>query len=407
VEEEVDKCIECGFCEHKCPSRDITLTPRRRIVVRRALEQMKLRGEMKQFNQLVHEYQYDGLDTCAVDGLCATECPVDINTGDLVKRLRRESHSSFANNFATTVAKNFGIVESTVKFLIGTGVLVNSVFGRKAMTNITGGMKKIIPSFPRWMPAQAGPVKINGNKSIKPSFIYFATCITRSMGKSVDGGKSVIDSLLSVAAKSGIQVHVPVNIHGHCCGQPFSSKGFAAAASLTKNKTIEWLWEQTLNGELPVILDMSSCTHTLLDCRPYLDEENKKKYDKLSIIDSVDFIHDYAIEKLIIKNRKGSIALHPVCSLIKMKNAHKFIAVAKACSESANVPLYAGCCGMAGDRGMLFPELTRSATAPENAELSLKKYDGYYSSSKTCEMALSGDGSFIYESIVRLVDEVS
>lgn len=27
VEEEVDKCIECGYCEHKCPSRDITTTP--------------------------------------------------------------------------------------------------------------------------------------------------------------------------------------------------------------------------------------------------------------------------------------------------------------------------------------------------------------------------------------------
>ena len=38
VEEEVDKCIECGFCESLCPSRDLTLTPRQRIVVRRAME---------------------------------------------------------------------------------------------------------------------------------------------------------------------------------------------------------------------------------------------------------------------------------------------------------------------------------------------------------------------------------
>jgi len=407
VEEEVDKCIECGFCEHKCPSRDITLTPRRRIVVRRALEQMKLRGEKNQFDQLVKEYQYDGLDTCAVDGLCATECPVDINTGDLVKRLRRENHSSFANKFATVVAKNFGAVESTVKFLLRTGVLVNAVFGKKAMTNITGAIKTIIPAFPRWMPAQTGPVKMKNNNVDKPSFIYFATCITRSMGKSVDGGKSVIESLYSIAGKAGIRVEVPENIHGHCCGQPFSSKGFAAAASLTKNKTIEWLWAQTRQGEYPVILDMSSCTHTLLDCRPYLDEENKKRFDRLTIIDSVDFIHDHVIQRLTINNKKGSIALHPVCSLIKMKNAHKFIAVAKACAASADVPLYAGCCGMAGDRGMLFPELTRSATFFENAELSLKKYDGYYSSSKTCEMALTGDSTLIYESVLRLVDEVS
>ena len=28
----VDKCIECGFCEPKCPSRGLTLSPRQRIV---------------------------------------------------------------------------------------------------------------------------------------------------------------------------------------------------------------------------------------------------------------------------------------------------------------------------------------------------------------------------------------
>lgn len=27
----VDHCIECGFCESNCPSRDLTLTPRQRI----------------------------------------------------------------------------------------------------------------------------------------------------------------------------------------------------------------------------------------------------------------------------------------------------------------------------------------------------------------------------------------
>ena len=37
VEEEVDRCIECGFCESHCPSRDLTLTPRQRIVVRREM----------------------------------------------------------------------------------------------------------------------------------------------------------------------------------------------------------------------------------------------------------------------------------------------------------------------------------------------------------------------------------
>ena len=44
VEAEVDKCIECGYCEPKCPSRDLTLTPRQRIVVRREMQRLKDSG---------------------------------------------------------------------------------------------------------------------------------------------------------------------------------------------------------------------------------------------------------------------------------------------------------------------------------------------------------------------------
>src|SRR6185436_13829474 len=57
VEEEVDKCIECGFCEHNCPSRDVTTTPRRRIVVRRALQQLQKAGKKKQVRKLLKEYR--------------------------------------------------------------------------------------------------------------------------------------------------------------------------------------------------------------------------------------------------------------------------------------------------------------------------------------------------------------
>ena len=37
----VDRCIECGFCESNCPSRDITLTPRQRITTYREISRLK------------------------------------------------------------------------------------------------------------------------------------------------------------------------------------------------------------------------------------------------------------------------------------------------------------------------------------------------------------------------------
>ena len=88
-----------------------------------------------------------------------------------------------------------------------------------------------------------------------------------------------------------------------------------------------------------------------------------------------------------------------------MKTEHKFIRLAKHFADEVTIPKNAGCCGMAGDRGFLFPELTAAATKPEAKEVSEKKYEGYYSSTKTCEMAMSAAVKENYESILYLVDE--
>jgi len=106
-----------------------------------------------------------------------------------------------------------------------------------------------------------------------------------------------------------------------------------------------------------------------------------------------------------VVDRKGSVVLHPVCSLQKMDTQHKFTRLANHYALKVTVPIHAGCCGMAGDRGFLFPELTASATMAEALEVSRTKYDGYYSSTKTCEMAMSQAVNENYESILYLLDE--
>ncbi|UKJ07245.1 FAD-binding and (Fe-S)-binding domain-containing protein [Solitalea lacus] len=411
VEEEVDKCIECGYCEHKCPSRNLTMTPRRRIVVRRALQNLKKSGDSGSYQQLLQEYQYDGLDTCAVDGLCATACPVDINTGDLVKRLRRENHGDFSNSIALFSSKNFTTVSTLVKAGLTIGDGVNKVFGKTTMTNLTGAIKKVVPAMPLW----SEQLKVSNsasykNKSIQldngtVGVVYFPTCISRVMGASVDGKKNTIEAFMSVAHKVGITLHIPEEIEHTCCGQIYSSKGFAKAYEHKSNEMIEDIWRWTDGGKWPVVLDISSCTYTLHHCRSVLTEENKRKFDKLNIIDSVDFLADYVLPKAQIVKKKKEIVLHPVCSLQKMGLVGKFQSIANQLAESVTTPLSAGCCGMAGDRGFLFPELTKSATHIEAIEVKCKEYEGYYSSAKTCEMAMSEAVGKNYESIVYLLDE--
>ena len=88
-----------------------------------------------------------------------------------------------------------------------------------------------------------------------------------------------------------------------------------------------------------------------------------------------------------------------------MKITEKFINIAEHFSENVLVPKSASCCGTAGDRSFIYPELTASATKNEAKEVASKEFDGYYSSTKTCEMSMSEAVKENYESVLYLVDE--
>ncbi|WP_423146385.1 FAD-binding and (Fe-S)-binding domain-containing protein [Rubrolithibacter danxiaensis] len=411
VEEEVDRCMECGYCEHRCPSRDLTTTPRRRIVLRRELKKLKNKGDISNYKLLLDQYQYDGIDTCAVDGLCAIACPVNINTGDLIKRLRKENHSDFSNKIALLAAKKFGLAEWGARAALKFGFALNRVFGKNTMIHFTGGLKKIFPAFPQWSPQLSYPPDLSviknrsGVTDPKRTIVYFPACISRMMGSYKGKEKNILETFMSICDKTGIRVKVPENITGTCCSQIFSSKGYKDAYDYTVNKIVNFLWDASKEGSLPVVIDVSSCAFTLHHLRPALDDDNKFKFDRLTIMDSVDFLHDLVMPFAVIKQKKKDVVLHPVCSLEKLKTEDKFINLARHFAEQVSVPKYAGCCGMAGDRGFLFPELTASATQPEALEVNQKKYSGYYSSTKTCEMAMSAAVNENYESVLYLVDE--
>ncbi|WP_341837326.1 FAD-binding and (Fe-S)-binding domain-containing protein [Chitinophaga pollutisoli] len=409
VESEVDRCIECGYCEHRCPSRDLTATPRRRIVLRRALKNLELSGDKRQHRALAKAFRFEGLDSCAVDGLCATACPVDINTGDLVKRLRRENHSPAANTLALVIARQFKSVEWMVRNALRLGAKINATFGSGTMTGITQLLRKAIPALPVWPADARPPAKLRPNIHTSNSgkaVVYFPACISRAMGTYAGEKKDLMETFGSVCAKAGIDMIVPRDIYGSCCGQIFSSKGFLPAYAFTARKIMRQLWESTRQGALPVVTDVSSCAYTLKTMRGVLDEGDQLRFDQLTILDSVDFLHDMVVPVVGARANTRNIVLHPVCSLEKMKTQDKFIRVARHFANQVTVPKSAGCCGMAGDRGFLFPQLTLSATLQEAREVQSGTFDGCYSSTKTCEIALSEAVKANYMSILYLADEM-
>ena len=406
VEEEVDKCIECGFCEPSCPSRQFTASPRRRIVMRRVMENLKEEGKTEEYRKLSREFQFDGLDTCAVDGLCAVNCPVNINTGDLVKRLRVDEHSALANQTALGTARNFGALVSLLRWGLGTGHTLNRWLGKHTMERITTAARKISPAMPLWT-AQIPPAPVlKYRHDTDPDIVYFPACITRMMGTYAGKSKNLVETFYSVCDKAGLKSKVIQEVNSSCCSQIYSSKGFKDAYTFKANETVERMWHSSEEGRLPVVIDVSSCEYTLKHIYPVLTAENKTRYSKLTIWDSVEFLYKLVLPRVEARVRREKIVLHPVCSLEKMKTRELFIQIAEKFADEVVVPLNAGCCGMAGDRGFLVPGLTDSATLPEAEEVCTHTaVNGYFSSTKTCEMAMSQATGKDYESILYLVDE--
>jgi len=410
VEEEVDKCIECGYCESKCPSRDLTTTPRQRIVLRREMARLESgRGNRELLAALKTDFPYAALDTCAVDGLCATACPVGIDTGQLTKRFRRLRHSSAAQNMAGRVAGNFGTAEHAVRSALRLGHAVQSVFGAGAMTAITRVMATLTGhATPQWTADVPRPAKRRpATQRTGAQAVYFPSCISRVMGNlpGESADLSAMEAFVTVAGRAGVPVFIPEDVEGSCCGVPFSSKGYDQGHSIAVNAAINRFWEWSEKGQLPVVVDTSPCTYGLLSCRASLTPENQKKFDGLRILDGIAFVHDVLLPRLAIRRKAKSVALHPVCSVVKMNLSPKLESIARACSNRVVVPMNAGCCGFAGDRGFLFPELTESATRREAAEVLTAEHDGYFSSSRTCEIGMTRATRHLYRSFLFLLEE--
>lgn len=421
VEKEVDSCIECGWCENKCPSQGLTLTPRQRIVVRREITRVK--NAAKEGNtlanapfsawQLERDYDYYGLETCATDGMCATICPVHINTGDLVKLLRSEQHSDFAQDNARTVSRHFHAAETVAKLGVKAGRFLESVGASSLLDFASDVAAKVLDTrLPGWNENIGAPIHLPHTARQNADAVYFPACVTRMMG----GGENPqemnqVEMLLRVAERAGMQLWIPEKSTSYCCGTPFSSKGFAEAYRDMMERTVNEFWEWSDGGRLPILTDASSCTYTFRNAGKDLTGQTLERFTQLTILDSIEYVHDVLLPKLLergsLTRLRESALLHPVCSVMKLGFADKLQAVAEACADDAVTPINAGCCAFAGDRGMIAPELTANATLLEAREARERHYDGYYSSNPTCQIGMTSAVGEEYQSFVALVERAS
>ncbi len=237
--------------------------------------------------------------------------------------------------------------------------------------------------------------------------MYFPSCISRQLGTPNHAQHSLAETLVTLAARANISLVIPPNVEGHCCGMPFASKGYTSAYKTMLHKTLLEFWDWSEGGKYPIVIDTSSCTHTLRTCGDDFNEADRELWKQLTILDSLEFLHDHVLPKLELQPVNGDVVLHPNCSARKLGLDSTMLAIARQCAKSATIPLNLGCCAFAGDRGLLFPELTASATEKESAEVLAQDYEGYYSSNIPCEIGMSEATGKDYTSIVYLVERAS
>jgi D-lactate dehydrogenase len=277
---------------------------------------------------------------------------------------------------------------------------LHGVVGTKLMKGTLDGLRKASGGrLPKWSPTLPQPVNFAPKPPSRAAgadrVVYFPSCAARSMGP--QRGHESVESLPVVAERlfqrAGFDVVYPAGLAGHCCGQPFESKGLMDAAKLKSDELEAALQDASQGGRWPIVFDTSPCAYRM----------KRVLAGRLQVQDSIEFVHDRVLPRMKIVQQAQAVAVHPVCSVRKMGTVDKLLAIAGRCSADVVTTDEVQCCGFAGDRGFVCPELNEHALRRLRASLPANCATGY-STSRTCEIGLSEQAGFPYQSILYLVE---
>ena len=362
-------------------------------------------------------------NTCAADGMCQEKCPVKINTGELIKSLRKDALETAADDgrqpFGAAVAAFLGVAlrqGHAGRALVPRRGLAHPQGHRQLadgrhLARGVGRLQQLHPALEPYMPRGSKPLApppapdaasvaaADGRKRV----VYLPSCVTRMMGPARGdegaGDEAVHAKFFSLIEKAGYEVVVPKGIDSLCCGMIFDSRGFKSAGGTQMGGLEAALLEASEHGKLPIVCDTSPCLQRM-----------KEKIDepllKLALFEPVQFISLYLKSELEFAKVRDSIAVHVPCSSKKLKLNDQMVGLAELCAHEVHqTPI--PCCGMAGDRGMRYPELTGASLQHLDGMMQDNKCSDGYSTSRTCEMSLSNHSSTHFRSLLYLIDEAT
>ncbi|TDC51118.1 FAD-binding oxidoreductase [Jiangella ureilytica] len=410
VDPALDTCVDCGYCEPVCPSRGVTTTPRQRIALLReiAVAPPSVRAELEK------EYEYLAVQTCAADSLCVTACPVKIDTGQAMKARRASSLGPVAQKAGTAAARHWGAGVRAAR----TGLRVASALPGPVVSGASSLARAVLGT--EWIPAADGSLPgpgrprpsmpVGAGPSSAAEVVFFPACIGALFAPE-GGGEGATAAFLALARRAGVAVAIASRTPSLCCGTPWSSKGLKAGAAVMAQQVFDALWPLTADGDLPVVADASSCSHGLAGLASLLPAPDAARWSRVTVVDVVSFVRSAVLPRLgpVAADRLlDRVVLHPTCASVHLGEVDDLVALGSAVAREAVVPSNWGCCGFAGDRGLLHPELTRGATEAEAATVAaVGEADQYASCNRTCELGMTRATGKPYRHVLELLEEAT
>lgn len=454
VEDFINQCMECGFCEKVCPSRELTLTPRQRIAVRKEIARLEaLLAEstkstqkpahiQAQLEELKKGYQYFGIDTCATCSMCSLSCPLEIDSGKIASKLSPATKGTFSRFVATQSAKHFSTTLSLAKGGLRIANFSSNIVGKNTLSNLSKKMS-FLPYIPHSLP-RANAYRLeskDSNAQSQVAIIYFSTCINRSFApqSSLKDTRALQEVFESLCEKARVSVVYPQNLSNLCCGKAY--KDYPQSAKL-KRKEVYRALESSVKElqskgveQIHIVCDHSACSYELKNGLKELDST-------LTILDMPECIESTLLPRLHITPLDEDIALYAMCATRKGKWDKSLESIAKTCTNGeVIVHSKTQCCGFAGNKGFICSELNASAlrelsefyadkqrgglacgleskiesekvdssveSTTQNNTQRHKKLRLGFSSSSTCEIGLNDKTNIIWQNLLYLVDSVS
>lgn len=391
-------CMECGFCEKHCPSRNLTLTPRQRIALLRETKRLENEGNFTLASELRKGYEYFGVETCAACSMCKGLCPLSIDTAQIALSMRRIDPP--APELAKKIYDNFSTTLQMCRAGVSLEGIAGSIITQKAISKITEGLHGVTgvtPYVPKTTP-KANRYKLKNR--IKPTnfekVVYFSTCANRAFkpNQDYDDDRSLQQVVESLCNKAHIDIIYPEHIENLCCGLSFEN--YDDVHERAVKDLHDALMKASQNGKYPIVIDHSACFNHAFKHMPDLE-----------INDISEFLCKYVVPHLDIEKCDERVIVHKQCKIKSLGKSQYIEDLARLCTDHVfNIKSFA-CDGFAGQKGFFTPELNKAATKDLAGEIAEYGATLGVSSSSTCEIGLGENGGIPFVGVAFLLDRCS